>query len=146
MNHLDFDYDVVDPNATEQSAPTYPVAQWLNGQQTLKALGGVQYSGGLVLPEKYLPEDFKIPNWSPAQVTFRSGKEEGALTTQRVVIAPIRTRFRWFVNHGGVISYYPRSGYAAGANMRGHLQVLAAIHGLEEPIAITLKGKASQNS
>jgi hypothetical protein len=144
MTHSDFDYDVVDPNATEQSTPTYPIAQWHNGQQALKAAGGVQYTGGLILPVKYLPDGFKIPNWTPAQVTFRSGKEEGALTTQKAVITPIRTRFRWFVNHGGVVTYYPRSAYVPGANMRGHLQAFAAVQGLDEPIAITFKGKASQ--
>lgn len=31
-----------------------------------------------------------------------------------------------------------------GANMRGHLQVLAAVQGAPEPIVITFKGKASQ--
>ena len=29
--------------------------------------------------------------------------------------------------------------------MRGHLQILSAVHGLDEPVVITFKGKASQS-
>jgi hypothetical protein len=144
MTSSDFDFDIVDPTATESSAPTYPIVQWHNGQQSLKALGGVQYTGGLVLPLKYLSNGFAIPNWTPTQMTFRSGKEESALTTQKAVITPIRSRFRWFVNHAGVVTYFPRNAYTASSNMRGHLQVLAALQGLDEPVVITFKGKASQ--
>jgi hypothetical protein len=144
MSGVDFDFDVVDPAASEVTAPAYPIAQWHNGQQTLKALGGVPYTGGLVLPSKYLPDGFAIPNWTLTQMTFRSGKEESALTAQKAMIAPIRSRFRWFVNQAGVVTNFPRSAYAAGSNMRGHLQVLSAVQGLDEPIVITFKGKASQ--
>ncbi len=144
MTHSDFDYDVVDPNAAEQTVPVYPVAQWHNGQQALKALGGVQFTGGVILPTKYLSDGFALPGWATERITFRSGKEEKALTAHKVVLAPIRTRFRWFVREGGETAYYPRHAYVMGANMRGHLQVLAAVQGAPEPIVITFKGKASQ--
>lgn len=144
MSNSDFDYDVVDPNASEQLVPVYPVAQWHNGQQALKALGGVQFSGGVVLPEKYLSEGSSFPGWTKERMTFRSGKEEAALTAQKISIAPIRTRFRWFARQGSETAYYPRHAYVMGANMRGHVQVLAAAQGVSEPIVITFKGKASQ--
>jgi len=145
MSNADFDYDVVDPNASEQVVPVYPVAQWLNGQQALKALGGVQFSGGVVLPEKYLTEGSSLPGWTKERITFRSGKEEAALTAQNVSIAPIRTRFRWFARQGNETAYYPRHAFVMGANMRGHVQVLAAVQGVSDPIVITFKGKASQS-
>lgn len=144
MSNSDFDFDVVDPNASEQTIPVYPVAQWHNGQQALKALGGVQFSGGVVLPEKYLSEGASFPGWTRERITFRSGKEEAALTARSISIAPVRTRFRWFVRQGAETAYYPRHAFVMGANMRGHLQVLAAVRGVDEPIVITFKGKASQ--
>lgn len=140
----DFDYDVVDPEATDQTAPLYPVAQWHNGQKALKQLGGVAYAGGLVLPVKYLPDGFKIPGWTPTTLTFESGKEEGAFTATKAAIAPIRTRFRWFVKKNGRTTYYPRQAWEEGAGMRGHLQVLVAVKGCDEPLAITFKGHASK--
>jgi uncharacterized protein YukE len=144
VSQPDFDYDVVDPNAAERSVPTYPVAQWHNGQRALKAAGGVQYTGGAVLPARYLPGRFRISSWAMERITFRSGKEERALTSDKVVMAPIRARFRWFARQGTETIHYPRSAYVMGAHMRGHLQVLAAIRGADEPIVATFKGKASQ--
>lgn len=144
MTSSDFDFDVVDPNATEQTIPVYPVAQWLNGQQALKALGGVQFSGGVVLPSRYLSDCPSFPGWARERITFRSGKEEEAITAHAISVAPIRTRFRWFARQGGETAYYPRHAFVMGANMRGHLQVLAAVQGAAEPIVITFKGKASQ--
>jgi len=144
MTQPDFDYDVVDPKAAEQAAPVYPVAQWHNGQQAMKALGGVQFTGGVVMPKRYLPDGFALPGWAEERITFRSGKEETALTSSEVVLAPIRTRFRWFARQGNETAYFPRNAYVMGANMRGHLQVLVAVKGAAEPIVITFKGKASQ--
>jgi hypothetical protein len=144
MSQPDFDYDVVDPKAVEQTVPLYPVAQWHNGQQALKALGGVQFTGGVVLPAKHLSEGFTLSGWGSERITFRSGREEQALTSKRTVLAPIRTRFRWFARQGTETAYYPRHAYVMGANMRGHLQVLAAVQGASEPVVITFKGKASQ--
>lgn len=141
---LDFDYDVVDPDAVEQSIPSYPVAQWHNGKPGLKSVGGVQYSGGVVLPAKYLPSGLMIDGWIMEEMSFVSGKEETVLATRRIILAPIRTRFRWFVKQGEETIYYPRNAYVAGANMRGHVQVLSAVHGIDEPIVVTFKGKASQ--
>ena len=144
MSQPDFDYDVVDPKAAEQSVPVYPVAQWHNGQKAMKALGGVQFTGGVILPKKYLPDGFALPGWTEERITFRSGKEESALTAREVALAPIRTRFRWFARQGAETAYFPRNAFVMGANMRGHLQVLVAVKGAAEPIVITFKGKASQ--
>ena len=140
----DFDYDIVDPDASEQSVPLYPVAQWHNGQQALKAIGGVQYAGGIILPAKYLSGGVIPPGWATNTIAFRSGKEEDVATTQKLVFAPIRTRFRWFSKQGDETIYYQRNAFSPGVNMRGHLQVLSAVHGLDEPLVITFKGKASQ--
>ena len=144
MNLPDFDFDVVDPKAADQSVPVYPVAQWHNGQQAMKALGGVQFTGGVVLPKKYLPDGFALAGWKEERITFRSGKEESALTAREVGFAPIRTRFRWFARQGNETAYFPRNAFVMGANMRGHLQMLVAVKGAAEPIVITFKGKASQ--
>ncbi len=144
MSQPDFDYDVVDPNAAERAIPVYPVAQWHNGQRALKAAGGVQYAGGAILPARYLPDGLRIPSWSTERITFRSRKEESTLTADKVVMAPIRMRFRWFAQQGTETVYFPRSAYVMGAHMRGHLQVLAAIQGADEPVVVTFKGKASQ--
>lgn len=140
----EFDYDIVDPDATEQTVPTYPVAQWYNGQQGLKAIGGVSYTGGVILPAKYLAGGLIPDGWTTGAVTFRSGKEETVATTQKIVFAPIRTRFRWFSKQGDETIYYPRNAFSPGVNMRGHLQILSAVRGIDEPITLTFKGKASQ--
>jgi hypothetical protein len=145
MNLPDFDFDVVDPKAADQSVPVYPVAQWHNGQQAMKALGGVQFTGGVVLPKKYLPDGFMLAGWKEERITFRSGKEESAFTAREVSFAPIRTRFRWFARQGNETAYFPRNAFVMGANMRGHLQMLVALRGAAEPIVITFKGKASQS-
>lgn len=142
QSEADFDFDIVDPDAADQSAPLYPVAQWFNGKPALKAVGGVQYSGGVILPAKYLPYGLMVDGWTIGEMSFGSGKEETVLTTQRLIFAPIRGRFRWFVKQGEETIRYPRSAFASG--MRGHLQVLSAVKGIDEPIVITFKGKASQ--
>lgn len=87
MNQPDFDFDVVDPKAADQAVPVYPVAQWHNGQQTMKALGGVQFTGGVVLPKKYLPDGFTLAGWKEERITFRSGREESVLTAREVALA-----------------------------------------------------------
>lgn len=140
----DFDYDIVDPDAADQSASLYPVAQWHNGKQGLKSAGGVRYGGGVILPTKYLPDGLVPDGWKIEEIIFDSGNEEAVAATQKIVVAPIRSRFHWFVRQGEETVYYPRNAYAAEANMRGHLQVLSAIRGIDEPIVITFKGKASQ--
>ena len=144
VSQSDFDFDVADPGAAEKSVPSYPVAQWLNGQQALKALGGVHYRGGMILPKRNLPDGARFPGWTEQKITFRSGKEENALTAVKVVMAPVRTRFRWFAQQGTETVYYPRGAYVMGAHMRGHLQVLSAVKGADVPIIVTFKGKASQ--
>jgi hypothetical protein len=63
---------------------------------------------------------------------------------QKPRLAVIRTRFRWFVVYNGVTTYYPRSGYQADSGMRGHVQALCGVHGFDQPIVVTFKGKASQ--
>lgn len=143
--HFADDLDIVDASTIEQSGPLYPVAQWLHGDPKLAAAGGVAHTGGIILPDKYLDDaTAPAPGWTRATVAFSSGKSEPVLAAQKPRLAVIRSRFRWFVTYNGVTTYYPRSGYVADSGMRGHLQVLCGIHGFEQPIAITFKGKASQ--
>jgi hypothetical protein len=139
-----FDFDAVDPTASDPTASTYPLAQWHNGNPALEPAAGLAHTGGIFLPQKYLEEDTRLPAWKPVKVRFRSGKTEAGLGTQAAVLAVIRTRFQWFVRRGKVTHYYPRVGWVAGSGMRGHLQVLAAVYGYPAPISITFKGKASQ--
>lgn len=141
---LDFDHDVVDPDATERAVPSYPVAQWHNGQPGMKSVGGVQYTGGVILPTKHLSDKIAPAGWTAGKVAFQSGGEESAWTTQEIAFAPIRTRFRWFIKKGDETIYYPRSTYASGSNMRGHVQALSAVQGIEEPVVVTFTGKGSQ--
>lgn len=140
------DLDLVDPTTVEIVGPSYPVAQWLNGDPKLAAVGGVAHTGGLILPQRHLPDDFTPPaGWTRTSVAFASGKSELVLACPKPRLALIRARFRWFVNLNGVTTYYPRAAYAANSGMRGHLQVLAAPRGFDFPIVVTFKGKASQS-
>lgn len=139
------DLDIVDATTVEATGPLYPVAQWLHGDPKLAAAGGVAHTGGVILPLKYLDESISpAPGWTRTTVAFSSGKSEAVLATQKPRLAVIRTRFRWFVVHNGVTTFFPRSGYLAETGMRGHLQALCGVPGFEFPVVLTLKGKASQ--
>lgn len=139
------DLDIVDPETVEQSGPNYPVAQWLNGDPKMAAVGGVAHTGGLILPTKYVDDNLApAPGWARATVAFGNGKTESVLAAPKPRLAVIRTRFRWFVIYNGVATYYPRAGYVAASGMRGHVQALCAVHGFDFPIVVTFKGKASQ--
>ncbi len=139
------DADVIDPSTVETIGPAYPVAQWLNGDPKLSAVGGVTHTGGIILPAKYLPDDIApAPGWSRTTVAFSSGKSEVVLAAPKPRLAVIRVRFRWFVTYNGVTTFYPRSGYVAESGMRGHIQALCGVHGYDFPVLVTFKGKASQ--
>ncbi|MCC7360218.1 MAG: hypothetical protein IT317_12110 [Anaerolineales bacterium] len=144
-SHFVDDLDIVDQTTIEATGPSYPVAQWLHGDPKLAAAGGVAHTGGIILPDKYLDESVApAPGWTRTTVAFSSGKSEAVLAAQKPRLAVIRTRFRWFVTYNGVTTYYPRSGYQADSGMRGHVQALCGVHGFEQPIVVTFKGKASQ--
>jgi len=143
--HFLDDMDIIDQTTIEASGPTYPVAQWLHGDPKLAAAGGVAHTGGIILPGKYLDDSVApAPGWSRVTVAFSSGKSEAVLAAQKPRLAVIRTRFRWFVVYNGVTTHYPRSGYQADSGMRGHVQALCGVHGFDQPIVVTFKGKASQ--
>jgi len=139
------DLDVVDPSTVEIYGPTYPIAQWLNGDPKLALSGGVAYTGGVILPLKYLKEDVApAPGWMEETIAFSTGKSEPVLAAPTPKLAVIRTRFRWFVSSDGLTTYYPRANYVQETGMRGHLQALCGIEGYEFPVVVTFKGKASQ--
>ena len=143
--HFVDDLDIVDQTTIEAAGPSYPIAQWLHGDPKLAAAGGVAHTGGIILPDKYLDESVApAPGWARTTVAFSSGTSEAVLAAQKPRLAVIRTRFRWFVTYNGVTTYYPRSGYQADSGMRGHVQALCGVHGFEQPIVVTFKGKASQ--
>lgn len=145
MSNFMNDLDIVDPETIEPAAVNFPVAQWLNGDPKLAAAGGVAHTGGLILPDKYLPDDFATPaGWTRAKVAFNNGKTDDVLAAQKPALAIIRTRFRWFVSVGGVSKFYPRASYVENAGMRGHVQALCAFYGFAFPVVVTFKGKASQ--
>lgn len=139
------DADVIDPETVENIGPAYPMAQWLNGDPKMAAVGGVVHTGGVILPSKYVDDSIApAPGWSRTTVAFSSGKSEPVLAAQKPRLAVIRTRFRWLVTYNGVTTFYPRSGYVADSGMRGHIQALCGIHGFDFPAVVTFKGKASQ--
>ncbi len=143
--HFLDDLDIVDQTTIEASGPSYPVAQWLHGDPKMAAAGGVAHTGGIIIPDKYLDDSVApAPGWTCTTVAFSSGKSEAVLAAQKPRLAVIRTRFRWFATFNGVTTYYPRSGYQADSGMRGHVQALCGVHGFDQPIVVTLKGKASQ--
>lgn len=139
------DADVIDPQTVENVGPAYPMAQWLNGDPKLAAVGGVVHTGGVILPRKYVDDAVAPPaGWTQANVAFSSGKTEPVFEAHKPVLAVIRMRFRWFVTYNGVTTFYPRSGYVADSGMRGHIQALCGVRGFDFPIVLTFKGKASQ--
>lgn len=143
--HFLDDQDIIDPTTIEQTGPSYPVAQWLHGDPKLVAAGGVMHTGGIIIPDKYLSDDIApAPGWTRTTVAFSSGKSEPVLAAQSPRLAVIRTRFRWFATFNGATTYYPRSGYMPDAGLRGHVQALCGVHGFDDPIVVTFKGKASQ--
>ncbi|MCC7359932.1 MAG: hypothetical protein IT317_10670 [Anaerolineales bacterium] len=144
MSNFVDDLDVVDETVVVDE-PSYPLAQWLNGDPKLAAAGGVAHTGGVILPVKHLDEDVKpAPSWTTTTVTFANGKSEAALASQKVALAVVRTRFRWRAQQNGATTYLPRTGYVGGAGLRGNLQVLCGIYGYAFPVVVTFTGRASQ--
>lgn len=138
------DLDVVDETIAG-TEPSYPLAQWLNGDPKLAAAGGVAHTGGVILPVKHVDEDVKpAPAWTRTTVTFSNGKSEAVLASQKAALAVVRTRFRWRAQQNGVTTYFPRTGYVGGARLRGNLQVLCGIYGYAFPVVVTFTGRASQ--
>lgn len=137
------DADVVDESAIERNAPLYIMGQWHNGDPKLKPMGGVLYTGGLLIGRKYVSDAIKpAKGWADIDVAFSSGKSEPQLAASEARLAVIRTRFCWFVKEGKNTTYAPRAGYRDG--MRGKVQALCGVLGYDFPVVFTFTGKASQ--
>ena len=90
----EFDFDAVDPAASDALVAVYPLAQWVNGKKPLAALKNVAYTGGLLLPVRYMRDGMSLPGWSPVELTFGNGQSEAGVAAQEVTIAAISVRFR----------------------------------------------------
>lgn len=134
-----------DEKATIEVVPTYPIAQWHNGRAELEQLGGVAYTGGVVLPLEYLDDAEAKPaqGWTRVKSFRFKNKPKDVLTTSTLAIAVVRTRFRWKAKVNGQTVYYPRS-LPHKQGMRGNLQLLGAIYGYSFPIVVSFTGVPSQ--
>ena len=154
---------LIDDRTTEQSAPTFPLAQWLNGNSKLSKVGGVAYPGGLIIPfptkrgkriVENIPTDFVLPGFTAETVEFDNGTQQAVLAAPAAELALIR--FRRCVTKladGGKRVYMPWSlywkAYEADPTLfkgwRGKYQVLVAFKSAPQmPFALTLTGTNSQ--
>ena len=122
-----FDYDLVDPSATD-AMQEHPKVQWINGDPHKK---GLAKTGGFFFSAKYFPPGTKIPGWHPVQHLFKNKTAlEAGLSSTEAVLAVIRSRFQFLAKAGRQEFTYPRVHYNAAVarhgKVRGRLQLLAA--------------------
>ncbi len=137
MGDYDFDFQL-----------EYPTAQWHNGAIANKAVGGVPYTGGVLLPAAKLPEGAKITGaWKgPLDWTFETGQTEAVFAANEIFVALLQRRRRWFnkAESGKPTVYYIDAQASGRRDLRSQLQVLCAVMGVPVPIIISVKGERSR--
>lgn len=127
---------------------TYPIIQYHIGQMRYKKQGGILYTGGWLLPVRYLPRNASLPAmWEgPNDWTFDSGKSEPAYAASVLRVALLRRRRRWFAkDSSGRFVYYTEEQAKGWRDLHSHMQVLVAAEGVTSgPLAISVKTARSQ--
>lgn len=150
FNPADIDR-MVDPQ-TVQVALRYPSAQWHNGQRSQKRIGGVAFTGGVLIPAANVPEGIRdIPGFTfEPNFVFPGGSEQPCFTATEVECAIIRDRRQWRqftgVDARGRRRYvqYPIT-LPRQEGWRGHYQVLVVFRALPtRPFSLSLSGTNSQ--
>lgn len=133
-----------DQSTVEDSGIQYPYIQWTNGKPALKQAGGIAWTGGWFLPMDNAPAELP-KNWTTYELSHNTGDSTAGYAARDLTVAVIRSRFRWFYTaaDGSTISA-ARDGYQRGLGMRGHLQALVGVRGLDTPYVLTMKGIASK--
>lgn len=113
-------------------------AQWHNGDRKLKKLGGILFTGGLLIEKKA-----DLPY--PTETVDLENKEITAYTFQEAHLAIFGYRLRYFSGEGKDRKYYAyrqyREATAAGHKLRGNLQMFAFLD--DNPLIISFNGTAS---
>lgn len=131
-------------NADETSQAQYAMMQWVHGDQKMKKVGGVPYTGGFFIGCDRCPDDFVIPpGFKPDEITFENGKAVVGYLGLSVEIALIRTRRRWVLKNG-MTQYLPWNQYTEGA--KSQVQVLVGVKGCNVPLAMSFNGKSKGES
>ncbi len=136
----------IDQNTVDQESVGYPFIQWVNGNKTLKQLGGVPYTGGWALPCANIDVD-ALPGWT------RGSLEHGETETdvwfcRDITVAVIRSRKAWQVRSVDgtthIMGWDQYDAAKAFGQPRGKLQMLCMIHNIDAltygPFMLTLRG------
>lgn len=113
-------------------------AQWHNGDRKLKKLGGILFTGGLLIEKKA-----DLPY--PTETVDLENKEVTAYTFQEASLSIFGYRLRYFSGEGKDRKYYAYRDYrqatAEGHKLRGNLQMFAFLD--DNPLIISFNGTAS---
>lgn len=140
MTPEDFDYNL----GEKEEVATLP--QWHNGNSMFEQLGGVIYTGGLIIEDKRMPEGVQIPGFTPAKLKL-DRKDVNVIASTSVELAILGYRLRYFTGDGENRKFYARSQYEAaveaGHKLRGNLQLAAYLKGYNRPVFASFSGTAS---
>lgn len=138
----DFDYDL------GQEKPVLTYAQWMNGKKILKQLGGIAFTGGVLMEADQFPPKTTIPGFTPQTVVL-NGNEKEVFGSSNAEFAVIARRRRYFTETPEGKRYFGISEYEAvkaqGINLRGHCQVAVVFKGQpDQVIYLTFTGTADR--
>lgn len=134
---VEFDYDLVDPEAQDRRQEIYPYIQWVNGDKKLKNLGGIAYTGGFAFPVEQ-DSSVRLTGWKAQQLTFDSGESVDVLGASQAKFAVIRTRACWIEETDNGTRRFPLKAYRQG--MRKKTQALVLAPGCDSLLMLTFKG------
>jgi len=135
--------DDVDQGTVEQTGSQYPVIQWTNGKPGNKKAGDISYTGGWFIAADRAPEQMPEP-WIKCELVHDNGDTTQGWTTRALTVAMVRSRATWFFqDEAGQTTYVPWDKWEKNKGLRGKRQVLVAVKGLPQPMALTMRGMAS---
>ena len=134
----------IDQTTIDDTGPSYPYIQWVNGKPTLKQLGGVAFTGGWFFPADNAARD-ELDGWIAGELVHRDGSSTAGFFRRDLTFAIVRYRRAWLVAGPTRSTFFPWNQYAqaaAAGKAAGKLQVLTVGLGLEEygPIVLTMRG------
>lgn len=136
----DFDYDLTPPK------PTLTYAQWHNGKQQLEPLGGIAFTGGLLIEADQIKEG--IPTFTRETVLLNRKKVEVFSSTD-LEFALLARRRRYFTRTDEGAKYFSVAEYetakAQGVPLRGHCQAAVILKSFPDQIFyLTFTGTADR--
>jgi len=142
--------ETIDQDTIETQTQTFPIVQWVNGQNGMKKVGGVAYTGGWFISQESAGSNEALPGWVKDTLTIQSGEEIPGFFKRDIQIAYLHKRLRWRVTDKDNKSlFFPWNEYKeakeaceSGKNPSGNIQILCWVKDLDvlNPVVLTAKG------